>query len=181
MLAQARSASAVHPTVMCAAHYFDIQQNVVAQGWYEQGLRLLDVSDPADIRQVGYFIPPNAESWAAYFPPTDETGRIVYMLDVSLGLAVLEFDRPTEGPLAMPVREEEEEEEPGGGGVPDDDDDQGQPHEDRDEKEKPKGSHSGSEQGGGAQVSGGGSGGGSGSTAGEVKKLSCKTKKTKKA
>lgn len=95
-------ADTAQPAVTCSAHYFDIEQNVVAQGWYEQGLRLLDVSNPANIRQVGYFIPPNGESWAAYFAPTDSAGRIVYMLDASLGLVVLEYDRPVEGPLAIP-------------------------------------------------------------------------------
>jgi hypothetical protein len=91
------------PTAMCSAHYFDVERNVVAQGWYEQGLRLLDVSDPADIRQVGYFIPPNGESWAAYFAPTDPAGRVFYVLDASLGVVVLEYDRPVDGPLAIPV------------------------------------------------------------------------------
>ena len=112
MLAQDDSASALHPTAMCSAHYFDIKQNVVAQAWYEQGLRLLDVSDPAKIEQIGYFIPPNGESWAAYFAPTDPTGRIFYLLDASLGIVVLEFDRKTTGPTAMPKSEEEEEASP---------------------------------------------------------------------
>jgi hypothetical protein len=91
------------PTAMCSAHYFDVERNVVAQAWYEQGLRLLDVSDPADIRQVGYVIPPNGESWAAYFAPTDPAARVLYMLDAGLGVVVLEYDRPTEGPLAIHV------------------------------------------------------------------------------
>ena len=103
---------------MYSAHYFDVLQNVVAQGWYEQGMRLLDVTDPADIRQIGYLIPPDGVSWAAYFAPTDPDGRVLYMLDASLGLIVLEYDRPTQGSLAMPAPpappvEEEEEEEPG--------------------------------------------------------------------
>ncbi len=91
------------PTAMCSAHYFDIKQNVVAQAWYEQGLRLLDVSDPAEVRQIGYFIPPNGESWAAYFAPTDPEGRVFYLLDASLGVVVAEYDRPVDGPLAMPA------------------------------------------------------------------------------
>jgi hypothetical protein len=110
---------AAQPAAMCSAHYFDIKQNVVAQAWYEQGLRLLDVSDPANIRQIGYFIPPNGESWAAYFAPTDPSGRIFYLLDASLGVVVAEYDRPEEGPLAMPpppappMEEEPPTEEPG--------------------------------------------------------------------
>lgn len=109
------------PAAMCSAHYFDLEQNVVAQGWYEQGMRLLDVSNPADIRQVGYLIPPNGASWSAYFAPTDPAGRALYLLDANLGLVVAEYDRPTEGPLSMPAPpaepgEEEEETPPPDGG-----------------------------------------------------------------
>ena len=97
LLADTANAAAV-----CSAHYFDLRHNVVAQGWYEQGLRLLDVSDPANIRQIGYLYTPQTLSWAAYFPPTDPEGRVIYLLDGSHGIDVLEFDRPTEGPLAVP-------------------------------------------------------------------------------
>ncbi|MGH2735870.1 MAG: hypothetical protein ACRDKZ_09845, partial [Actinomycetota bacterium] len=86
---------------VCSAHYFDLAGNVVAQGWYEMGVRLLDVSEPGDIRQIGYFAPPTAMTWAAHFPPTDPTGEIVYVLDASHGIDVLRFDRPEEGPLSM--------------------------------------------------------------------------------
>lgn len=82
---------------LCSAHYFDIKRNVVAQGWYEQGLRLLDVSDPANIRQIGYFVDPTAVVWAAYFAPTDPSGRIIYNFDYKAGVQVLEFDRPAKG------------------------------------------------------------------------------------
>jgi hypothetical protein len=166
MLAQDDSASALHPTAMCSAHYFDVRQNVVAQGWYEQGLRLLDVSDPADIRQVGYFIPPNGESWASYFAPTDPAGRVFYLLDASLGVVVLEYDRPTDGPLAMPPAPEDEEEPPDPG--------QG------------TGGQGGTGQEGGqanqssSTISDGGGSSQSGAATTQVKKRSCKSKKTKK-
>ncbi len=84
-------------SALCSAHYFDVKRNVVAQGWYEQGLRLLDVSDPRDIRQLGYFIPPEGIVWAAYFAPTDPNSRIIYNLDFVDGVQVLEFDRPGRG------------------------------------------------------------------------------------
>lgn len=96
-------ADTAQPAAMCSAHYFDLRSNVVAQGWYEQGVRLLDVSDPADIRQIGYFINPTSAMWAAHWAPTDPKGRILYALDASHGIDVLEFDRPTEGPLAEPA------------------------------------------------------------------------------
>ena len=44
-------------TTLCSAHYFDERGGLVAQGWYEGGTRFLDVTNPADIKQVGYWIP----------------------------------------------------------------------------------------------------------------------------
>jgi hypothetical protein len=158
-------------TVMCSAHYFDIEQNVVAQAWYEQGVRLLDVSDPADIRQIAYVIPPNGESWAAYFPPTDPTGRAVYMLDASLGLVVLEYDRPTDGPTAMPVKQV-----PAGGVGEDGDveeDDQAP------QQGQPVGSHQNEDPK--PEVSSGSSSNNATATEAQPKRKPCKARKTKKA
>ena len=86
-----------------AAHYFDVRGGLVAQGWYEQGTRFLDVSDPANIRQVGYWIPNKALTWGALFPPTDTTGEIVYSLDNPRGIDVLRFDRPEPGEPPRPT------------------------------------------------------------------------------
>ena len=86
----------------CSAHYFDIDHNLVAQGWYEQGVRFLDVSDPKNIRQVGFFIPPSAMTWAAYFAPTDPSLQTVYVLDATHGIDVLSFARPARGALSAP-------------------------------------------------------------------------------
>ena len=93
-------ADTFQPAALCSAHYFDLRRNLVAQGWYEQGVRFLDAHDPADIRQVGYFVPPTSATWAAYFAPTDSSGEIVYSLDFSRGIDVLRFDRPDRGPLS---------------------------------------------------------------------------------
>ena len=162
-------------TVMCSAHYFDIEQNVVAQAWYEQGVRLLRVDDPADIRQVGYVIPPNGESWAAYFPPTDPSGRIVYMLDASLGLVVLEYDRPTEGPTAMPV--------PPADVVDEEEEDPTKPP--QEQEPSGDGSKEGAQQNSDApkgEVTSGGSGSiDANPTASEPKRKPCKARKTKRA
>ena len=93
-------ADTANAAAMCSAHYFDYRNNVVAQGWYEQGVRLLDVSKPGNVRQIGYFVPPSAMTWAAYFPPTDKSGRVLYVFDATHGIDVLEFDRPAKGPLS---------------------------------------------------------------------------------
>jgi hypothetical protein len=93
-------ADTAQPAALCSAHYFDLRRNLVAQAWYEQGVRFLDVHDPSDIRQVGFFVPPTSSTWAAYFAPTDPSGQIVYSLDASHGIDVLRFDRPERGPLS---------------------------------------------------------------------------------
>ena len=43
------------PNTDCSAHYFDIDGSVLAQAWYSQGVRVLDVSDARAPRQIGYF------------------------------------------------------------------------------------------------------------------------------
>jgi hypothetical protein len=53
-------------TVNCSSHWFDAQDGVAAVGWYEQGVRFLDYRTPTDIKQVGYYIPANGSTWAAY-------------------------------------------------------------------------------------------------------------------
>jgi hypothetical protein len=78
---------------VCSAHYFDERKGLVAQGWYQQGLRLLDVRGD-QIRQVGYYITPDILAWAAYFPPTDKSGEIVYVLNASRGIDIIRVERP---------------------------------------------------------------------------------------
>lgn len=78
-------------TVTCSAHYFDYRNDIVAIGWYMQGTRFLDVSDPTNIRQVGYWLPTNAETWAAIWVTDD----IVYTLDAVRGVDVLRFSGGT--------------------------------------------------------------------------------------
>jgi len=39
----------------CSAHYFSLQDAVLASAWYSQGTRLLDVSDARNPRQIAYF------------------------------------------------------------------------------------------------------------------------------
>ena len=82
-------------TTLCSAHYFDERGGLVAQGWYEGGTRFLDVTDPSDIKQVGYWIPQKNVTWGAYYAPTDPTGSIVYALDTTRGVDVLKIDRGT--------------------------------------------------------------------------------------
>ena len=80
-------------TVNCSSHWFDARSGVAAVGWYEQGVRFLDYRTPTDIKQVGYYIPANGSTWAAYWSPTDPTGQIVYTADAYRGIDVLQDRR----------------------------------------------------------------------------------------
>ena len=79
-------------TVLCSAHWFDEDHGLLAQGWYDQGVRFLDISDPTEIRQVGYWVT-TGTFWGAYYAPSDPTRSIVYGLDVTSGIDVLKIDQ----------------------------------------------------------------------------------------
>ena len=79
-------------TVNCSAHWFDMDGGLLAQGWYDQGVRFLDISAPGDITQVGYYAT-TGTFWAAYFAPTDPAREIVYALDTTGSIDVLRIDR----------------------------------------------------------------------------------------
>jgi hypothetical protein len=89
----------------CSAHWFDEDRGLLAQGWYDQGVRFLDVSDPRNIRQVGFHAT-QGTFWGAYFAPTDPRGETVYALDVTSGIDVLHIDRP-DVPGRMPTKRKE--------------------------------------------------------------------------
>ena len=95
-------------TVNCSSHWFDAQNGVAAVGWYEQGVRFLDYRTPSDIQQVGYYIPANGSTWAAYWSPTDRKGEIVYTADAYRGVDVLRIDSggTTGKKVRAPVRSE---------------------------------------------------------------------------
>ncbi len=76
----------------CSAHWFDEDEGLLAQGWYDQGVRFLDISNPRDIRQVGFYAD-TGTFWAAYFAPADPAREIVYGLDTTSGIDVLHIDR----------------------------------------------------------------------------------------
>jgi hypothetical protein len=95
-------------TVNCSSHWFDAKDGVAAVGWYEQGVRFLDYRTPTDIAQVGYYIPANGSTWAAYWSPTDPNGEIVYTADAYRGVDVLKIDNGglTGKKVKAPVRDE---------------------------------------------------------------------------
>jgi len=79
---------------------------MLGAGWYGQGLRLLDISDARDVRQVGYFrvtgttpgsgANPSSNSWdMEFFDPgrrNRDGARLIYLFDMSRGVEVLRLD-----------------------------------------------------------------------------------------
>ena len=87
----------------CSAHWFDAHQDgFVAQGYYQQGLRIMDVRDARNIKQLGYSTSAATETWDAYWVPkrnpqgkaTGEKTNIVYTADAARGVDVYEVDLP---------------------------------------------------------------------------------------
>jgi hypothetical protein len=70
----------------CSAHWFTMRDGIVAHGWYEQGTRFLDVKDPRNPIQVGYFRPDDSSASAAYWH-----GDYVYVADYARGVDILRF------------------------------------------------------------------------------------------
>ncbi|MFE9205624.1 LVIVD repeat-containing protein [Micromonospora sp. NPDC007230] len=96
----------------CSAHWFDYHQSgIVAQAYYEGGLRLIDVRDPANLVEWGYFASGLSEVWDAYWVPERNkngvaTGRktnIVYTTDLIRGLDVFTVDLPNADPTSGPL------------------------------------------------------------------------------
>jgi hypothetical protein len=87
----------------CSAHWFDESKGVLAQGWYDQGVRFLDINDPSHIRQIGYWVTAGT-FWGAYYAPTDPTRQVVYAIDTVGGVDVLRLNRTAKAARAPTVR-----------------------------------------------------------------------------
>lgn len=71
-----------------SAHYFTSRgDGLTANAFYSQGVRFLDTSDPTDIRQVGYFVNSDSNTWAAYWH-----NGYVFVADFGRGVDVLKFE-----------------------------------------------------------------------------------------
>jgi hypothetical protein len=68
----------------CSAHYFDVDGSLVTYAWYGEGTRFLDISDPANPRQVAYWRPDDGVVWASYLH-----NGYVYTADHTRGIDVL--------------------------------------------------------------------------------------------
>ena len=94
-------------TVVCSSHYFDESHGLVGAAWYGNGTRLLDVTNPEDIRQVGWFVPPVSEVWATYWSPSDDS--VLYVIDALRGIDVLRVHRGVPPGAVAPMSAAEED------------------------------------------------------------------------
>ena len=86
-----------NPELGCSAHYFEIEGPMLGAAWYGQGLRLLDIGDARDVRQVGYYrvtgtdeeTNPSSNSWDMAF----KTKRLIYLFDMDRGIEILRLRR----------------------------------------------------------------------------------------
>ena len=77
-----------NPALGCSAHYFEIEGPLLGAAWYGQGLRLVDISDARDMRQIGYYrvatpaggdatVNPNSNSWDVGFFSDRKKGDLI--------------------------------------------------------------------------------------------------------
>jgi hypothetical protein len=88
-----------NPDLGCSAHYFEIEGPMLGAAWYGQGLRLLDIGNARDVRQVGYYrvtgttpsdgANPSSNSWDMAFRTDRRRGDLIYLFDMSRGVEVL--------------------------------------------------------------------------------------------
>jgi hypothetical protein len=78
----------------CSAHWFTVNGNTVVQAWYGQGTRFLDMSDPANPTQVGYFRVPSGTDGvtSGSASATYWHNGYVYVADYRRGIDTLKFD-----------------------------------------------------------------------------------------
>jgi hypothetical protein len=85
------------------AHWFTTQADfdgagLVAMGWYEHGVRFLDVAEDGGIDEVGWFLPLGGSTSAAYWVSDD----VVYTSDYQRGIDILRFTgEPAEGEVRV--------------------------------------------------------------------------------
>jgi hypothetical protein len=99
--------SAKPVAVSGSSHLVDVHGSTVADAWYEQGTRFLDISDPRRPRQIGYFMPVVTESFAAKLHEVKTgplPGLYVYTFDGARGMDVLRFTGQTDDPTVLAPR-----------------------------------------------------------------------------
>ncbi len=86
------------------AHWFTTAPDfdgagLVSMGWYEHGVRFLDVAHDGTITEVGYWVPLGGSTSAAYWVE----GDIIITADYQRGIDILRFDRDAEAVTEVAV------------------------------------------------------------------------------
>jgi hypothetical protein len=94
-------------TGCASAHYFeDRGDGILAYGFYGQGTRFLDVSNPKDIRQIGYYRPNGGNVWGASWHTVregeEDQETYVFVADNARGIDILKFGGSPGDPLPPP-------------------------------------------------------------------------------
>ena len=93
------------PASSCSAHYFELSESTLGVAWYGQGLRLLDVSDARDVRQIGYYrVTGSTEEESSNSWDLAWNGRYVYLFDMNRGIEVLELKSSTKAAAVSRLR-----------------------------------------------------------------------------
>lgn len=73
----------------CTAHVFEISDDSqrLVISWYTAGTRFLDISNPAAITELGWFIPEGGDSWSSKFHPRMQD-KWVFANDLNHGFDV---------------------------------------------------------------------------------------------
>jgi|GEM_PF-1719314 len=94
----------------CSAHWFTVKGNVVALGNYEQGVRFIDISDPRNPQQVGWYRVPvrSAGSDGPAIISSNTAGaywhdRYLYVADYARGIDVLKYTGAITGTIQPKV------------------------------------------------------------------------------
>ena len=94
------------PSTECSAHYFEVSGPTLAAAWYGQGVRLVDISDARNVRQIGFFRVtgdgsadnPSSLSWDVGW----HAGRL-YLFDMDRGIEILRMRGGARGATALPT------------------------------------------------------------------------------
>ena len=89
-----------NPALGCSAHYFEIERSMLGAAWYGQGLRLLDIGNARDVRQVGYYrvtgtddaTNPSSNSRDMAFHTDRRRGDLLYLFDMNRGVEILRLE-----------------------------------------------------------------------------------------
>jgi hypothetical protein len=99
-----------NPTAGCSAHWFTVQGDMVAIGFYGQGTRILDMTDPTNPEQVAFFRAPAqpATDTAPEVRATNASAAYwhngyVYVADYTRGIDVLKYTGPVKGKVLKKV------------------------------------------------------------------------------